>query len=76
MTTLSSVLERFVRWDWVSHILLLGFGVMCWRVVDWYMALKDPTGGQTLLSLLFGTALPVLLSWYNQRRATLPEKAE
>jgi hypothetical protein len=76
VTNLRTILQDFVRWAWIIHVLLVFFMVLAWRVFDWFMALKDPTATQAgVLGLVIGT-LPVLGTIYTSAVARIPPPRE
>lgn len=76
MANLRTVLEDFVRWTWIIHLLIAFFMVITWRVFDWFMALPDPSATQAgVLGLLIG-ALPALGTIYTVAIGRIPPPKE
>jgi hypothetical protein len=64
MTNMRTVLADFVRWAWIVQLLIFYFMVIFWRVVEWYMELKEPSANQALVLTAVGTMLPTLVSLF------------
>lgn len=48
----------------IPRFLAIGYGVMCWRVVDWFMALDAPTLEQAGLVSVVSGASAVVFNFY------------
>jgi hypothetical protein len=64
MTNLRTVLADFVRWAWIVQLLIIYFMALLWRVVEWYMALKDPTANQAIVLSVITTMLPTIVGLF------------
>ena len=59
---------RFDQWRPVPRLLVALYGLMCWRVSEWYMALPDPTGAQAaFVSTIIGAAAAWFGLYVNSR---------
>jgi hypothetical protein len=48
-------LDRFIRYGWVINLLVFYFMWLSWRVLEWFMLLKDPTPTQAgIIGLVLG----------------------
>jgi hypothetical protein len=72
MSSLRSVLQDFVRWTWIIHLLIVFFMVFTWRFGDWFMALPDPSATQAGVLLGLIGALPSLGAIYAIAIARIP----
>lgn len=73
---LRQALQDFVRWTWIIHILIFFFMFMTWRVMEWFMMLKEPSAVQAgVVGGIFGI-LPALGTLYTVAIAKIPSPTE
>lgn len=71
-TNLRVILRDFVLYQWVVHILMIGYGAVATQVVFWFEALKEPSTQHTFfVGAVFGV-LPVMVQLYVQAVMRLP----
>ena len=42
-------MERILKWKILPRLMMLGMSISAWRVVEWFMAIPDPTSQQAAL---------------------------
>lgn len=58
--------ERFFRWKLLPRGMMIAMTVMSWRVVEWFMALPDPSPAQAgLVSVVTGAMTGAFAVWMN-----------
>lgn len=53
--------ERLDAWRVVPRLLVTGYGVMVWRVAEWFMSVPDPTAQQ---SAFVATVVGAAAAWF------------
>ena len=57
-------MERILRWRILPRLMMLGMSISAWRVVEWFMAIPDPTSQQAaLVSVVTGTLAGAFAVW-------------
>lgn len=58
--------ERFLAWRILPRFMMLVMTLMSWRVVEWFMALPNPTPSQAgLVSVVTGAMTGAFAVWMN-----------
>lgn len=76
-TNLRVILRDFVLYQWVVHLMMLGYSAICVQVVFWFESLVDKATTQHtfFVGAVFGV-LPVMVSLYTNAIAKLPSPAQ
>lgn len=58
--------ETLDRWRVVPRLMVAGYGLLIWRVSEWFMSLPDPNGAQSaFVSTLVGASAAVFGLYVN-----------
>jgi len=58
--------ERFLAWRILPRFMMLVMTLMSWRVVEWFMALPNPSPSQAgLVSVVTGAMTGAFAVWMN-----------
>lgn len=53
--------QQLDAWRVVPRLLVAGYGVMVWRVAEWFMSIPDPTAQQ---SAFVGVVVGAAAAWF------------
>ena len=57
-------MEKFLAWKILPRLMMLGMSISAWRVVEWFMAIPDPTSQQAaLVSVVTGAMTGAFAVW-------------
>jgi len=64
-------MERILKWRILPRLMMLTMTVMSWRVVEWFMALPDPSPSQAgLVSVVTGAMSGAFAVWLNSEKVS------
>ena len=65
--------HQFDEWRPIPRLLVALYGLMCYRVTEWFMQLPEPTGAQSaFVSVIIGAAA----AWFGLYVNSRPERHE
>ena len=62
-------MERMLKWKILPRLMMLGMSLSAWRVVEWFMALPDPTSQQAArVSVVTGAMTGAFAVWMGHEK--------